>query len=1582
MPDAEGTTPDSQMRKRRREDEDYVDTNDDDDDDEEDAETNGENDSDDEEEEEEDETQVEEVGGDVNEAKDFVAWCRKDGQSDEEEEEEDETHQKRVKENLGKLKREKTEGPHHFSLLEPRLRCGGCKDDQDACERCKVKSGACEVQDCEACQTGKWARYAIKLRFKASVCAIDEQVYDIIEGKEEDEGLCGGWDKDGRNFFWSDGRWSWDANENCTCESCRRVAPKLQGEARALFLYREKLVRAKPWFDEDTDFTLKQDGSLPDVLKRAVDHWDFFSGLQEHAFKYADKPYEIISRKHSDLQELIDKLPEALLDEKGEYMNRDCHSTIAALNELRRRQSRRPKNNNCRLTEAFKRLIPKFEENYELYNFEGTEEDNYCLGSRGTISLDDGDGEFSGSTNGAIKWYIGTTMDKFRRHKEHAGNDPRTESRSSSFVRLMTHRMQIRQADDFGGWQVVDGKQDEAFKVEQKKEGQWTTLDEDNLTERMSIVFGQRHVRGGIYTSTEFDSLGRFTLERKRRQFLGRCFKCGGEHFSANCESEPDEMYKEWTNKDSRYAAHVQSADEDEALSTLKGLNVAYEGPDEESDDYFKRARDVAKAFRDKFGGNGSDSDSDSDSGGNICRAVIISSGKEVVEHIGDGSGEHEELWYRLVRAIWPPPPPLPPSTGSDIPAPQIDDDGVAGRLRPKQKEALRRVCSKRDDLVLSLPTAYGKTRIFLTAAVHEVLYGRGKAVILLPYKALMADISSTFEEISKGLMGSVAQSYAADPRVRGTATAYGGSMYVLNPETRNLRKITWTRWQGRAGDGNMRQHEQSDEFKNADIVLATPDKWMLPISSTGKGAQACDSFVSTFEKHASKFGLAVIDEAHQFTEVLGGSTCELLRRMRLLCKLDTSETKPFRVMLASATITDPKGFADKLLPKSDRQQRDIVIKAEEGQGQKVEVGPAKDVERMLNDAKQCNADGRHRLLLFHRGKLGITEVCNNLLTYDALGKNDVRRVLLFCDSKQLAARFVDKLRTKRFKEKSGWDANGFDVFATPYHGDCANLHRRVYERLFGGWVRKKSSSQRGQLHVIVATSALEAGVNICGPDVIIVLDAATCSRDSLVQRIGRGGRVGGRPAVVVIGVDPTELPRLLDDVETDEHDGERSAIERYLLDDADESPPVVKTRVMRVHGARQHVRNLQRLEKLNWTGLRQRDGRADSSVKKLLDDFDIEDGAKLEEMEKKLDDEGKRETPLFDRDYSARGMGFRTITLRKVTRDGRYERPYRVRDDEERRVPNAFVEVACLDAIRALKFAHPRAHYMEPHGKIYCVHHHVYDDGTHMCRSDDWLSQLKAVGVFPISPAQDQFTRTDHYYCTTESEWDTQLEYKNQNTDSVDEQLSRGTFTWTMTWKSFTYKSRFDGSKVETIDASEIDLDEGVAFRKPVKRDLGGWQWCVRVGSEGEGKYLKGDLNELVRLELWLRFAKELGCSVQQIEVNILDEKDEPSEADAHELESQNTSSSIDDSNDVIRLQMVEHSTIGLPSEALRKMKGLLRLPKLLLKDRTWSKRLYDKEPERGKIDEHEDKVEDAIKHLYNRWDQDYPDGWKLPRS
>mmetsp|Transcript_18798 Transcript_18798/g.55126 ORF Transcript_18798/g.55126 Transcript_18798/m.55126 type:complete len:225 (+) Transcript_18798:283-957(+) len=182
--------------------------------------------------------------------------------------------------------------------------------------------------------------------------------------------------------------------------------------------------------------------------------------------------------------------------------------------------------------------------------------------------------------------------------------------------------------------------------------------------------------------------------------------------------------------------------------------------------------------------------------------------------------------------------------------------------------------------------------------------------------------------------------------------------------------------------------------------------------------------------------------------------------------------------------------------------------------------------------------------MLLYVGKLKLSFVVDSLLTPEVLGRQsgtDVRRVLVFVDSKKVANCLVHRLDGVAFRRRWGEDvsrprqtiaaaasssahaaaasaagapATSRTVFPTPYHGDVARMHRRVYEGLMGRWV------DEAHTHILVATSALEAGVNICGADVVIILDALRCSHRSLLQRIGRVGRQARRPGIVLMGVD------------------------------------------------------------------------------------------------------------------------------------------------------------------------------------------------------------------------------------------------------------------------------------------------------------------------------------------------------------------------------------------------------------------------------------------------------------------------------
>lgn len=1334
----------------------------------------------------------------------------------------------------------------------------------------------------------------------------------------------------------------WGIGDMCFCKTCNKSTfDRESGLYRAL--YTERLHRKLPWYTDENEKELR------DLIKK---HWKaFFSKIQQWPLEKYDAggSHPMLRRdghrvSMREVYQLFDdaNAKQELWDDANERLKRDAYAAIALMNQYRRDQYDHQIN-------SLSGLEPAFSVDIRL-NFEGTEDDHYCLGSRPT----------------GYKYYVGVTNDEIRRHAQHAGlqldGEHDKDNEGAYFIRFMTGRC-AKKPDTFGGWNLdekrrLDGKS-RAFMVD-IRDGPWSTEDEDLRVIKLCNHQGLHHVRGGVHVFPKLSEMEMAQLRSYYRARYNLCSNCGAKgHWASKCPKcgQP-------ANEDPALLAHMNllvGSDKDERIGI---------------DDPFERAGIVAAAVCESLP---------------VGRIVCMSNSAEIDTEPATGK------LGKLVDALY--------------------GDGASRSLRPLQTQAMQYVIDDdRPDITLTVPTAYGKTRVYTVAAVHEVIHGAGRAVIFLPYSALMSDIACEFAKLCDGEHDEVVK-YQADDRVRGTEMPYGGILHVdlKDDNDQNKKKIkkkirhsiTWTIWRGFSGDEHMRMHRNHRVFRNAQIILATPDKWAYPDpgkNNDGK-PRLCDSFIRSWghdadsrKKWISELGLVVIDEAHEFKEVLGGHTRELLRRMRTLRDIIKDEKNcTQRVMLVSATIPEPGEFSKKLLGKPENSHEAILVGASAGGGAAEflfepsktgtnnkspldykDMSPEDRVDasdaRALVDKLRPQTEFRHRILLLLPFVIKPHLVRDEILSPDVLGvgldnrKALVRRVLIFLDSKGTSAQLVRLLKSRDFANE--WKKKNVEVTVTPYHGDVARMHRRVYEGKMKDFVKEpdpSESSPTQYLHIIVATSALEAGVNVRGIDVIIILDASRCSRESLLQRIGRAGRVAGTPAVCIIGSMESgdAAPTAPDEPDVDEEtsegpsddDDEAAAYadtttqpdlmrdpEAYLRP-KETAVALANSRAMKLHSARQLMRDMEELKC------------SEKDIPKVQEAINTTIGSppnapvNWDALTKELDKEiTARDADPPDSDgylstaMSMRGSNSGAVSIRLSNRVTETAGDVQIRGVARRRGRGkTFVELARIDALKCFEQAHWYAHYQDPHGQLYRVCDFRFRRGGIVdARNGRWLQRLEAANVVKLLPGDTNpglKTKGDTAECC-------ELVHVlgGAPPPGMPRSLRIGTVRKTIKWNGFSYINPYNGHEVGEYQSArhpkewtppfdELHPDNQIFFQ-PAKFRFSGWEWKIQqpLPTDLKDAFAGKNREEAKRVskELTLHICEKLGCGRQDLSLSFVT----ADHAEECACEGKVKIAEDGEGEDKARLLVYESSATGLAKECLNVIAQVLSRHKGMDKD------------------------------------------------
>jgi DEAD/DEAH box helicase domain-containing protein len=281
--------------------------------------------------------------------------------------------------------------------------------------------------------------------------------------------------------------------------------------------------------------------------------------------------------------------------------------------------------------------------------------------------------------------------------------------------------------------------------------------------------------------------------------------------------------------------------------------------------------------------------------------------------------------------------------------------------------------------------------------------------------------------------------------------------------------------------DGGVSVPERVERLARAQVALMTPDvahAWLM--------SRLHEASVRRFMQ---RMKLLILDEAHVYEGAFGTNMAFLIRRMQVAAG-------PHQLIGSTATLGEPADFIDQLTGRKP-----------------VVFGP---------DTDGAPAPGKTLLRISPYGRS--FDATASLLR--SVAHSGAGRFLAFADSRRQVEQFVAAILRSGLEEDSPSstaqpprDHNADGVPATRPTSLAKVLpYRAGYEKEDREQIQE--SLAVGQLAGVVATSAMELGIDIGDIELVLLLDVPL-SVKSFWQRIGRAGRKGHAVCVVI---DPKDL--------------------------------------------------------------------------------------------------------------------------------------------------------------------------------------------------------------------------------------------------------------------------------------------------------------------------------------------------------------------------------------------------------------------------------------------------------------------------
>ncbi|MEK7816742.1 MAG: DEAD/DEAH box helicase, partial [Actinomycetota bacterium] len=339
-----------------------------------------------------------------------------------------------------------------------------------------------------------------------------------------------------------------------------------------------------------------------------------------------------------------------------------------------------------------------------------------------------------------------------------------------------------------------------------------------------------------------------------------------------------------------------------------------------------------------------------------------------------------------------------------------------------------------------------GVTGLYSHQARALKLCGQGKNVVVTTASASGKSLCFNLPVLSQ---------LAADGKAR--ALYLYPAKALTQDQVRKLQQLRLPWLKPGVYDGDTPATHRPQLRKRANVLLTNPD--MLHVGILPHHDNWGDFFFN--------LRYVVIDEAHTYRGVFGSHVANVIRRLRRICAIYGSSPQ---FILTTATIANPAELATALTGLD----YELVARDGSPRGERRLV--------ILNPPLIDEALGIRKSVFAEAAGLFADLLCRGV------------RTIVFTKTRK-GAELVFKYATRRLEESEPQLAGAI----SPYRGGYTPQQRR----------RIEADLFEGRLMGVVATSALELGIDVGGVDAVISA-AFPGTMASLWQQWGRAGRGGG----------------------------------------------------------------------------------------------------------------------------------------------------------------------------------------------------------------------------------------------------------------------------------------------------------------------------------------------------------------------------------------------------------------------------------------------------------------------------------------